>query len=326
MAPWRAGSATIYLRSVMTPHRWPLALALALFVVASGAFAGDPSPDDAARAHDLKTQGDAAMDALHYDEALKDYAASYALSHDPAILYNVGQVRRARGDYPEALDSLEAFAREAPPALKARVPRLDELIAEVRAKVATLAITTNVSGARVLVRERVVGTTPLAKPLRLAAGKASVEIDADGYLPYRRQLDLAGGGTTVIDAKLDAKNTHGVLVIQTKPGGGTVFVDGTREGTAPIEVTVTAGSHKVVVQRDGYEDAESAAVVAAGARHELDVPLVARSSIATRWWFWTGIAVVVAGGAALTVALLTPRSPDSGDGFTPGQVGAPLRW
>lgn len=49
--------------------------------------------------------------------------------------------------------------------------------------------------------------------------------------------------------------------------------------------------------------------------------------ILSRWWFWTGVGVIVTAGVITTVALLTERSPDTGDGFTPDQVRAPLvKW
>jgi hypothetical protein len=283
--------------------------------------------DDAtARAQQLKKQGDAAMDSLRYDEALSAYKAAYDLSHDPAILYNVGQVRRARGEYPEALDSFEAFDQQAPPELKARVPTLPQLIAEVRGKVATVTITTNVAGARVLVRERIVGTTPLEKPIRVGAGKALVEIDAAGHLPYRKELDLAGGSATVLDAKLESSEARGVLVVHAN-AGASVLVDGKLAGNAPVELTVAPGSHEVLVRREGFEDNASSAVIRSGERRELDVTLAARSSIVQKWWFWTGVGVVVAGGVVATVlAVMLPRGPDAGDGFQPGTLGAPLRW
>ena len=40
-----------------------------------------------------------------------------------------------------------------------------------------------------------------------------------------------------------------------------------------------------------------------------------------------GATAIVAGGVVLTAALLTEKSPDRGDGFTPEQARAPLvRW
>jgi hypothetical protein len=55
------------------------------------------------------------------------------------------------------------------------------------------------------------------------------------------------------------------------------------------------------------------------------MPLERSIPITSRWWFWTGAVALVAGGAALTVALLTERPASSGS-IMPGQIAAPLRF
>jgi hypothetical protein len=90
----------------------------------------------------------------------------------------MGRALQAMGDYPGSLEKLEAFVEQAPPELKARVPKLTELVAEVRSRVTKVTLTTNVDGARVLVRQQLVGTTPFDRPLVLNAGKASLEVIA----------------------------------------------------------------------------------------------------------------------------------------------------
>jgi hypothetical protein len=106
-----------------------------------------------------------------------------------------------------------------------------------------------------------------------------------------------------------------------------VKVDGRLVGDAPLEVQVPAGTHQLSMHRDGYEDASTSTVIAVGERKEVSLRLESTPSIFGRWWFWTGVGVVVAGGAAVTVALLTEKNADRGDGFEPQQVSAPLvRW
>lgn len=274
-------------------------------------------------AEELKTAGDDAMQRLDYAAALTAYERSYALEPNPALLYNRGRALQALGRYPEALDQLEAFRRDASPELKARVPKLDELIKEVGAKVATLSVQSNVSGARVLVRGRQVGTTPISQPLRLNAGKATIEVLSDGYHPFKKSVVLSSGTTLALEAKLYSKNTTGVLEVSSPVPGAIVFMDGKRVGTVPVQAALPAGEHRVVVRHEGYEEAETSAVIQAGRSSRLDVPLDRPPGITSRWWFWTGVGVVVVGGVALTAALLTERSPDEGD-IAPGKVSGPL--
>jgi hypothetical protein len=80
------------------------------------------------------------------------------------------------------------------------VPQLEQLIASVRARIARLSVRCAVSGARVLVRGAMEGTTPLDEAIGEMPGDAHVEVVADGYLPYVRDLVLAAG----LEARLDA--------------------------------------------------------------------------------------------------------------------------
>ena len=285
--------------------------------------AGEGTPERA-RAGEAKRRGDEAMDSLRYADALAAYSEAYALSRDPALLYNTGRAYQALGDFPAALAQLERFGTEAPPDLRARVPKLNELLAELRARVSTLTLRSNVAGARVLVRDRVVGTTPLEAPLKLSAGRASLEVSADGYQTVRKEIELPGGSTAVVDADLVPRERAGVLSVRTAASAGTVFVDGKAVGNAPVELVVEAGSHRIAFRREGYDDVETAALVGVGEHKDVTIEPQKSAPITTKWWFWTGIGVVVAGGAALTVALLSEKKAGSGDGFSPSQVSGPL--
>ena len=279
-----------------------------------------PVASDAAR---LKSEGDDAMQRLDYGQALALYDKAYALEKSPALLYNRGRALQALGRFPDALEALEAFDAQAPEELKSRVPKLRELIADVRGKVSVLVLDANVSGARVVVNSRVIGATPLGGPVRLNAGPAVVEVSADGYHPHRQKVELTGGGQVRLGVVLHSKTTSGVLEIRSPVVGARVWVDGRRIGTVPAQTIVEAGTHDVVVRREGYEDATTRAVVHVGGTSRLDVPLRQPPGITSRWWFWTGVGAVVLGGTALTVALLTEREPESGS-IAPGQVSGPL--
>jgi hypothetical protein len=93
----------------------------------------------------------------------------------------------------------------------------------------------------------------------------------------------------------------------------------------PVESSVSAGSHKVGLQRDGYVDAETNVVVGAGETKTVDVPLAQRASILTKWWFWTAVGLVAAGGVTTIIALTTEKDADTGT-IAPGQVKAELRF
>lgn len=282
-------------------------------------FAG---PKEAAQ---LKERADAAMDAHHYDEAVDLYTQAYAADANPAFLYNRGRAHEARSEYADALDDMEKFGQLASPDLRARVPKLAELVADLRARIAVLEIACNVDGARVIVGGKLIGTTPLPKT-RLNAGTTILEVIGVDQIPYQKEIKLEGGVTMHLDVQLQSsKASIGTLIVKTVPTGATILVDDKPFGSSPTEGVLPAGNHRVLARMQEYEDAVSQAVVEAEHRKEIELSLKHHSSsIFASPVFWTIVGVVVAGGViAVTAALVSERSADSGMGFMPDRVRGP---
>jgi hypothetical protein len=280
-----------------------------------------PSHDAETESARLKREADALMDSGKLADALAVYQRAYELSADPALLYNQGRALEAMGEYPDALDRLEQFEREASPELLAKVPGLEEHIADLRGRLATVLVRSNVRGARVLVREKAVGSVDGELSLRTRAGPATVEVVADGYEPFKGVLVLPGGATTTLDAILSPRKKDALLVVRTRPIAD-IVLEGKPLGRAPLEVRVAAGTYDLAARAPGYRDERITMTVGLGDRREIDLELRKSPPVTARWWFWTGLAVVVAGGAAAAFALTTERSPSSGT-FQPGQVPGP---
>ena len=292
--------------------RWILATLFLLFL-STAAFAQSNAAVD-----EIKLRADQAMDNLRYGDALDGYEKAYSLSHDPRFLYNMGRALGAMGRYPEAVVKLERFRVDASAALRARVPQLDQIIADFKQHVTTLAISSNVPGARVLVRERAVGTTPLGE-LQVDAGPALVEVDADGYVPQRSNVVLPAGGRLDLTFQLVKASPLGVLVVRSTPPASSVLVDGAAKGGTPLETSLMPGPHALLLSREGFRDLATSAVVERGVRRELDFKLEKKPGLVSRPWFWTVVGVAVAAVAAGVVTAVVcaqttacERSPDSG--------------
>jgi hypothetical protein len=268
-----------------------------------------------------KKAGDEAMDAFRFTDALAAYNEAYAITKNVALLYNMGRALQALNRFPEALDKLEAFNAAASAELKERVPRLPKLIAELHQRVSSLTITTNVKGARVVVRNTVVGNAPFDKPLRLTAGPAEIEIDAEGYFPAKKTVELPGGSDISVNLPLFSKATTGVLSVNASAKGAEVSVDGKRIGVAPLELNVPKGAHRIVIKHPDFRVYETSTIVDAGRTKTVNAALQP-PSIVTRWWFWTGVGVVAAAGAATAIAYVSPRAADRGS-IAPGQFTIP---
>src|SRR4029079_7967405 len=149
--------------------------------------------------------------------------------------------------------------------------------------VSTLTILTNVAGARVLVRDTVVGKSPIPEPLKLVAGPADVEIEADGYFPAKQKVDLPGGSGLTVTLDLFSRSTNGLLSVKASATGAEVFIDNKRMGIAPIELNVPKGEHRVVVRHPSFRVYETSAVVPAGGSKSVMATLQSKS-VVTKWW------------------------------------------
>jgi hypothetical protein len=253
----------------------------------------------------LKARADAAMDTGSYGIALRDYREAYALSSRPALLYNMGRACQKLGQYEEALGYLERFARTAPADVRARVPRLPQLIAEVKGHLAAIDVTSPVVGARVLVRGAWVGVTPMRAAVAVLPGRASVRIVADGYAPMERDVVLVAGQTHRVNAALvPAAPSPTTLTVRSSMEHADVCIDTRCLGPAPIVAPLAAGTHTVVLRTAHGSPIETTTELSPGQHKELWVQTEEPGGLTTKWWFWTGVGAIVAGSVALTATLL----------------------
>jgi tetratricopeptide (TPR) repeat protein len=263
--------------------------------------------------------GDAAMADGRIDDAIREYMAAYELSPQPALLYNLGRAYAALGRYPDALDYLERFDRDANPQTRALVQGLPQLIAETRARVSALTLECNVDEAEVRLDKTILGKTPLAVGLRVNAGEHVVEVTKEGYESYRRSLSFPGGGESRIEANLAPRTTMARINVSSNVAGVGLSVDGVERGVLPAELLLGAGSHDFEARKDGYVTVRKSVVLEPGEKRALSLDLSASSPLYTKWWFWTGIGAVVAGSAVAVIALTSERPLSTGT-IPPGSL------
>ena len=286
----------------------------------------DPNADEG-RASALRAAGNQAMLEMRYVDALASYQQAAALAPGyTGVLYSIARAHQLLGEFAEALRTLERFDREASPEMKAKVGGLDRLFAELRARVGTLELSSNVNGARVLLRNNVLGTTPLPAT-RLEAGAAPLDLELDGFFAVHREIVVPAGGRLALELSLHARSSSALLTIRTSPGGAQIRVDGRTQGTSTpsIELALPAGTHRITAEREGYEEASVPIVLRAGTSRDLSIKLERSVAVTSRWWFWTGAGLLVAGGVTLAIASMTERPADKGT-LTPGQITAPLHF
>jgi hypothetical protein len=272
-----------------------------------------------ASARDAKLRGDNLMESKRFLDALKAYEESYALYADPALLYNRGRALQFLGRYPEALALVEQFSRDAPPALRSRVPGLAELLTDLANHTTYLSLECQTPGAKILIDAREVGECPLRGPMRVTSGVSVVEVRAEGYLPFRREATLPGGGSAGMAIKLLPRDSSGLLVVKSKVAKARIFVDGQQLGQAPVELGVSPGPHGIRAEAPDADAVETRVVLRPTERREFFLNPQPRPGLASRWWFWTGAGLVAAGIVVIVVANVTESSPPTGN-FSPGLV------
>jgi tetratricopeptide (TPR) repeat protein len=115
-----------------------------------------------------------------YQAALRAFHDAYAASPNVAVLYNIGQAEVALGRPLEATATLSRYLREGQDAISPeRRQQVGDQIKLLESFVVALDLSANANAA-ITVDGHEVGRTPLASPVRLAAGTHSVTARFDG--------------------------------------------------------------------------------------------------------------------------------------------------
>lgn len=306
---------------------------LALLLLAPSRALADDTP--AQRVEELKKRGNQAMMDLNYGDALDAYTAAIAIAPDDASLYyNLGRAHQAREDYPAALDALDTFGRKASPDMRARVPKLDQLITDVRSRVGTIAVrcSADAPDAKLTVADKITleGCSSTPKPVRISVpgrrAVVEVRLSADRYQSQTVRVAVEGGGPAVPALlTLLAKASSGTLLVRASPPDARISIDGVERGNPPLEVPLPAGAHEVDVRADRHDPAHVPVVVEAGRAKDVSVELQRSAPITAKWWFWTGVGVVAVGiGISVWYLVAQPEGDASTGTIPPGQVSAPL--
>ena len=156
------------------------------------------------------------------------------------------------------------------------------------ARTGRITVRTTPAGARVTIDGRDVGKAPLTIP-NLTRGTHTVRIMRDGYTTVERRVEIsAGQPSSTITLNLArtaapatrpaveepaARQTASVLV-ESRPSGATVFIDGKRIGTTPMAIpSVSVGSHAVRMEMSGFKPWTASVRVVAGEKNRVAASL-----------------------------------------------------
>jgi len=257
----------------------PLSLLAAVYIfMAVGRPAMAEQAPDLSEARERFDHGIELYDDGDHEAALAEFLRAYEVAPNWAVLFNIGQVQAQLRRYPEAVTTFERYLREGAdgvPAARRRtvtseLRRLRRLLGRV-----TLTVRPAEARGAVYVDGTEVGQLPRTAPLIVGAGTHTIEVRAEGYLPVRQSVTVAGGEERSVEATLTAAGPPGGILVSVTVPYATVHVDGEEVGTTPLSEPLSAseGRHIVEVRRDGYEPAFTAVQVEQGevARAELSL-------------------------------------------------------
>lgn len=112
-------------------------------------------------------------------------------------------------------------------------------------------ITSNPSGASVLINGSDVGVTPCSLD-NIPEGNAQIKVTLDGYDDFVETVALVAGQEHTINAALEAKPSS--LKIVTIPEKARIYINNQYRGEAPLELTpFEAGNYRIRAELKGYE-------------------------------------------------------------------------
>ncbi len=283
--------------------------------------------------------------------ALAAFEASSRLKTHPVTTYNIGACLRAMGQYARARKSFAAAVDDS-----GKNPGLDlspglaeetrRYVAELDRLLATLELIITPEDTQITIDGRPLEPAPPAQasskwvptlvagtlapgPARPAPkGRFRVIIDPGthlitltrpGFADAVDKQTLAPGAA--VTRKLELDRLPAQIRVTSNQAGAQVLVNEADVGLTPLEISRPAGKYHVIVKKPGFLVFDTSTTADPG--QSLNVTAMLREdkpALTQRWWFWTGVGVVVLGAAVTTYALTRP------DPQRPAVNGGGLGW
>lgn len=162
--------------------------------------ASKPSDADVQKALARFKRGQELYTERNFAGALVEFRKAYETAPSFRVLYNIGQVCYQMQDYVCAYRSLEQYLADGGTQIPAaRRTSVGEELANLKQRIGSLDVRSNVAGAELSVDDVLVGTLPLAAPVQASAGRHKIVVVAPGRTPVTRTVDVAGQDTLQVD-------------------------------------------------------------------------------------------------------------------------------
>lgn len=190
------------------------------------------APLSAQRRGDLIDEGVALREEGRDEEALALFEQAYAQTNQARALAQIALAEQALGRFVEAEAHLaDALGHDEDAFIRRNRVHLEAALEEIRLRVGDLTVEGGAPGAEVIIGGQAVGVLPLDAPVRVVAGSVAVEVRASGYERFIDTVQVRGGGSATVTARL------------VRSGGGTV------RHVPPIDEEETHGAEEQTSDR-----------------------------------------------------------------------------
>jgi hypothetical protein len=179
--------------------------------------------------------------------------------------------------------------------------------------VTRLVIYSTTERAEVAIDGAPVGETPMEEGLIIAPGAHTIRVSKRGWTEHVDTFDARSGET--VELEIDLLPVAGIVRIKTQSPGATIEVNGKVVGVTPFDQDISVGKAAIRVAQSGYHDVLKTLNIQVGQVYDLDLtldalpvvdrPTASDETLTQKWWFWTALGGVVAGGAWAVAAILT---------------------
>jgi hypothetical protein len=276
----------------------------------------------------LYTDGDYAGAALRFNRA-------YERSGDPRLLWNTAAARKGERRYAEVERLVQQYLADYWQITSAQRTKATMLLDTIQAFIADLKVEVAQAGAKISIDGVEVGTSPLAKTLRVDMGDRRVKVTKQGFVPFEEVRNITAN--TLLSVNLEQELREGRLRVLSPPDS-VVRVDGKRVTAGSWEGSVSAGSHQVDVEAPDKIPFRTETIVSDHETETLHVELetspsalaAQRDDSGSAWWWIGAGAALLAGGAVGTYFLLQeddgPAPLSDFEGGTLGSVELRMRF
>jgi hypothetical protein len=142
----------------------------------------------------------------NYRAALIEFKRAYKAAPHYKLLYNLGQASLELQEDSSAIEYFTTYLSEGQDDIAAdRRQEVEDTLVRLKARLATVTVAVNQQGAEIYLDGSMVGTSPLAEPLKLSVGRRTISARKHGFSTVERVLDVAAGDHVDVDLEFKDK-------------------------------------------------------------------------------------------------------------------------